>query len=249
MSVRLKFIVAYDGGPFAGWQSQAHGNAIQDHLERAFGEICGVPLQVFGSGRTDAGVHAVGQCAHVDVPDRRFSARRWLPAINAGLPPTIRVLKCGYVPDSFHARFSAVGKVYRYRVWNASVLPPLEWGRAWHVTSPLNYDAVAAAANLFEGEHDFAGFTANNGTELESTVRTIQSVRLARSGSCLTLTFDGNGFLYKMVRLLVGAIVQAGRGRDSVDAIRGRLRGTGMTNAKPRLVAAAGGLNLLRVRY
>src|ERR1700751_1642298 len=109
MARRLKFIIAYDGAPFAGWQSQSHGNTIQDHLERAFERVAGRPTRVHGAGRTDAGVHALAQCAHVDVANKLLSPARWTQALNASLPPAIRVLRSRYVPNDFHARLSAKG--------------------------------------------------------------------------------------------------------------------------------------------
>src|SRR5881398_1496449 len=133
MARRLKLIIAYDGAPFSGWQSQSHRNTVQDHVERAFERVRGKPTRVHGAGRTDAGVHALAQCAHVDLPAQRYSSDRWVCALNGVLPPTIRIMQCRFVPESFHARFSAKGKIYRYRIWNADVLPPLENGRAWHI--------------------------------------------------------------------------------------------------------------------
>src|SRR5882762_1853616 len=138
MSQRLKLIVAYDGARFAGWQSQSHRNTIQDHIERAFEWVGGERVRVHGAGRTDAGVHALAQCAHVDVVEKSLSAARWTGALNALLPPTIRVLRCHYVSKRFHARHSAKGKVYRYIIWSAPVLPPFKYGRVWHVTAPLD---------------------------------------------------------------------------------------------------------------
>ncbi|PYJ23879.1 MAG: tRNA pseudouridine(38-40) synthase TruA, partial [Verrucomicrobia bacterium] len=136
MARRLKLIVAYDGAEFAGWQSQFHRNTIQDHLERAFARVIGKPVRVHGAGRTDAGVHALGQCAHVEVTNGRLSAPRWTNALNALLPPTIRVLRCRYMSNDYHARLSAKGKIYRYRIWSADVLPPFEYRRAWHIARP-----------------------------------------------------------------------------------------------------------------
>src|SRR5205814_7318117 len=138
MSSRLKLTVAYDGAAFAGWQSQTHGHTAQDQLNRALHKISGQRVRVHGAGRTDAGVHALAQCAHVDLPDNRLSAARWTTALNALLPPAIRVLRCQYVPKDFHARHSAKGKIYRYRIWSAHLLPPFEYGRAWHVSQPLD---------------------------------------------------------------------------------------------------------------
>src|SRR5262245_44922763 len=132
MSKRLKLIVAYDGVPFAGWQSQSHRNTVQDQLERAFERITGEPARIHGAGRTDAGVHGLAQCAHVDVL-RLLPPDRWIKALNALLPPAVRVLRGRYVSKDFHARLSAKGKIYRYRIWNAPALPPLEYRRAWHI--------------------------------------------------------------------------------------------------------------------
>src|SRR2546425_6624545 len=129
MSRRLKTMVAYDGAPFAGWQSQSHRNTIQDHLERAFERVAGAPVRVHGAGRTDAGVHALAQCAHVDLANKILPPARWTVALNALLPPAIRVIRCQYVSNHFHARLSPKGKIYRYRIWSAPVLPPLEYRR------------------------------------------------------------------------------------------------------------------------
>src|SRR4051794_30226406 len=118
MPSRLKLIVSYDGASFAGWQSQTNRNTIQDRLEEAFHQIVSEPVRVHGAGRTDAGVHALAQCAHVDLPERRYESDRWVSALNGVLPSTIRVMRCQFVSDAFHARFSATAKTYRYRVWN-----------------------------------------------------------------------------------------------------------------------------------
>jgi tRNA pseudouridine38-40 synthase len=244
---RLKLILAYDGSHFAGWQSQTHQNTVQDCLERAFHKIGGEPVRVHGAGRTDAGVHALGQCAHVDLAEDKLSAERWLKALNGLLPPALRVLRCSLVPETFHARLSAKGKVYRYRVWSAPVLPPLEYGRVWHVAAPLNIATVQAGVQLFVGTHDFASFAANPGKPETTTRRTINSVRVQRREACLTIEFDGDGFLYRMVRLMVGALVQCGLGKMSVDDIRKRLISPQATG--PRHVAPAEGLFLVRVRY
>ena len=247
MPRRLKLIVAYDGEGFAGWQSQSHRNTIQDHIERAFERIGGKPVRIHGAGRTDAGVHALAQCAHVDLIDERFPAARWTEALNALLPSTIRVLRCRYVSQDFHARLSAKGKLYRYRIWAGPVLPPFEYGRAWHVASSLDLDILKTAAKHFVGTHDFAGFAANRGKREKSTIRTIYSVRVRRRGPCVTLDFDGDGFLYKMVRLIVGSLVKCALGKMRVEDLTKRL---GSTQAStPRLAAPAEGLFLVRVRY
>lgn len=247
MSRRLKIILAYDGAPFAGWQSQSHQNTIQDHLERAFKRITGTPVRVHGAGRTDAGAHALAQCAHVDLPNDRLPAARWRTALNALLPATIRVLRCRYVSKDFHARLSATGKLYRYRIWSASVLPPFEFGRAWHVARPIDRKILTKAAKAFVGTHDFAGFAANRGKAEKSTIRRIHSVRVRRSGSCVTIDFDGNGFLYKMVRLTVGSLVRCATGKMQVEDVVQQLNFRQPGHA--RFAAPAEGLFLVRIRY
>jgi tRNA pseudouridine38-40 synthase len=249
MPSRLKLIVSYDGAPFSGWQSQANRNGIQDHLEGAFQRICSEPVRVHGSGRTDAGVHALAQCAHVDLPNRRYQPDRWVSALNGLLPPAIRVMRCRFVSETFHARFSAKGKTYRYRIWNAAVLPPFESGRAWHVVRPLDFERIVLAAKEFCGEHDFASFSANRGTPENKTVRTIHAVRVRRAGSCISLEFDGDGFLYKMVRMVTGTLVRVGLNESSPQEINARLRSPRRAISRGRTAAPADGLFLVRVRY
>jgi tRNA pseudouridine38-40 synthase len=246
MARRLKFIVAYDGSPFAGWQSQSLGNTIQDHLERAFERVAGKPVRVHGAGRTDTGVHAVAQCAHVDI-GKLLTPARWTEALNALLPPTIRVMRCRYVSNEFHARLSAKGKIYRYRIWSAPVLPPFEYRRAWHIARPLDLKILRTAARHFVGTHDFAGFAANRGKPDESTIRTIHSVRVRQKGSYVTIEFDGDGFLYKMVRLMVGSLVKCALGKMKIEEIIARLDSGQVGPA--RFAAPAEGLFLVRVRY
>jgi tRNA pseudouridine38-40 synthase len=246
MSRRLKLIIAYDGAPFAGWQSQSHGNTIQDHLERAFKCVAGTPVRVHGAGRTDAGVHAFAQCAHVNV-NKALAPARWTEALNALLPPAIRVLRCQYVSNKFHARLSAKGKIYRYRIWSAPVLSPLEYRRAWHIPHSLDLKVLQKAARYFVGTHDFAAFAANRGKPEESTIRTIHSVRVRQNGPCVTIEFDGDGFLYKMVRLLVGALVKCALGKMRVEDLIARLD-SGRASP-PRFAAPAEGLVLVRVPY
>lgn len=249
MRSRLKLIVSYDGASFSGWQSQTNRNAIQDRLESAFQHICSEPIRVHGAGRTDAGVHALAQCAHVDLPDRRYEPDRWVSALNGLLPPAIRVMRCRFVSETFHARFSAKGKTYRYRIWNAAVLPPFESGRAWHIVSPLDFDGMVMAAEEFCGEHDFLSFSANRGTPETDTVRIIRTVRLRRAGPCLSMEFDGDGFLYKMVRLMVGTLVRIGLDKLPPQDIKGRLACPRKSSSFGRTAAPAHGLFLVRVRY
>ena len=244
---RLKLIIAYDGSPFAGWQSQSHRNTVQDHLEHAFKRVNGGVTRVHGAGRTDTGVHALAQCAHVDVSIKSLSAERWIKALNALLPPAIRVLRSRYVSKDFHARFSAKGKTYRYRIWTATILPPFEYRRAWHIGQPLDLKTLKSAAKHFVGTHDFAAFVANRGKPEPCTIRTITSARVCQKGSCITIEFDGDGFLYKMVRLMVGALGKCALGKTPIEEITSRLHAGKLGSA--RFVAPAEGLYLVRVRY
>lgn len=244
--MKLKLIVSYDGSAFSGWQSQADGSAVQDRMERAFANIVGSRVVVHGSGRTDAGVHALGQCAHVDVPDGALDPSGWLRAINAHLPPTVRIMRATRAPSDFHSRFSAKGKVYRYLIRNGPVLPPLEIGRVWHVPQHLNKSILQTAARIFVGRHDFAAFAANRGKKNEDTTRTIHRINVRADSSLISLTFEGEGFLYKMVRMLTGALVRVSQDRESIDDLKSRL-----SSGTPRWnhVAPADGLTLVRVIY
>lgn len=246
-TVRLKLTIAYDGTPFRGWQSQAEGNTVQDHLEASFRELCGKRVAVHGAGRTDAGVHALAQCAHADVPAGRLTIPAWRDALNAHLPREIRVLRTARVSSRFHTRFNARGKVYAYRIWNGRVHPPFEINRSWHVPGPLNPESMRKAAELLTGRHDFAGFAANRGKPEENTVRTIASIRIRREGDLWTLRFEGDGFLYRMVRLLTGSMVRCALGRADLDWLRSVLdAGRG---GKTSFAAPACGLTLVRVIY
>ncbi len=243
----LKLTLAYRGEDFFGWQRQDPHPTVQLALETALKKIFGKPLAVAGSGRTDRGVHALGQIASIQVPPAHPPGVL-LRALNFHLPPGVRVLSIQREKAKFHARFSAKGKTYLYRIVNAPFLHPLEIGRAWHVPRPLNLTAIRQAARLLAGKHDFASFTSNPGYERESTVRRLRAIRIARKpGSVLELTFDGDGFLYRMVRNLVGALVKIGHDRLTVLELKKILIARSRSSAPP--TAPAEGLYLLKVRY
>ncbi len=244
---RLRMVVAYDGRAFQGWQSQAHRDTVQDRLESAFAKLGGgLKITVHGSGRTDAGVHARGQVAHADLPATwRHDADQSRAALNAHLPSAIRVWRTRFVPASFHARFSVTGKIYRYRVWNDAVLDPFEVGRAWHFPNDLDETVLRASAERVVGKHDFAAFAANRGKPAWTTIRTIRRVTVRRRGPLWTLDFEGDGFLYKMVRLLTGSLVRCAQGRASGAWLDSLLSGANKTS----FAAPADGLYLLRVLY
>jgi tRNA pseudouridine38-40 synthase len=245
--VRLKIQIAYDGAAFAGWQSQAGKNSVQDAIELALANIVGKRVVVHGAGRTDSGVHALGQVAHVDVPENKFTINAWAGAINAQLPRTVRILCATKAGKGFHARFSSSGKLYTYRIWNHRFQNPLEKGRAWHVASPIDRAALRAMCKMFIGMHDFAAFAANRGQAEKSTVRTMHKVRLKTEGSLLSLSFEGEGFLYRMVRLLSGSMVRVAQGKQTPDWLRGLLEAP--NGRKSSFCAPADGLTLVKVFY
>lgn len=246
---RLRLLLAYDGRPFRGWQSQAGKDGVQDRLEEALVRVAGHRIVVHGSGRTDTGVHALGQVAHIDVPRDFLPAAKWHAALNANLPPEIRILRCTRAQPDFHARFQARGKTYLYRIHVGRVFPPLEIGRAWHVPGPLDFDILRACAARLTGTHDFAGFAANRGRAHQptTTVRTLHEIRISRRGSALTLHFTGDGFLYKMVRLLTGTLIRCALERMEPAFLDALLAGGG--NPKTHFQAPAEGLYLVRVLY
>jgi len=192
-------------------------------------------------------VHAFGQCAHADVPAAQFAAERWLKALNGVLPQTIRIVRARFVSNSFHARFSARGKIYRYRIINQPVRPPLEIGRAWHIAAPLDRNLLQRAAKLFVGRHDFTSFSANRGTKERSAIRTVDYVRIRARSSLIEIEIAADGFLYKMVRLIVGSIAGCALGKERLQLVEMRLECP--SRATPRFVAPAAGLYLIRVYY
>ena len=249
---RLRLTVAYDGTAFSGWQLQApgRGRTVQGCLEEALARLCGVPVRVIGAGRTDAGVHALAQTAHVDVPDSR-AGLPWQRAVNALLPKDVTVIAVTPVAPDFHARFDARGKTYAYTLWTEPTFL-LPWRRpyVWDVgrDTPLDTASMEAAAREFVGEHDFAAFR-NTGSSVASTVRRVIAVDDA-PGTCPQETawrFTATGFLKQMVRNMMGALVMVGRGRLTPDDIRRILSGGDRSQAPA--TAPASGLCLLRVAY
>jgi tRNA pseudouridine38-40 synthase len=214
----LKLTVAYDGGAYVGWQRQADGTSIQGLIEEALARIEGQPVTVTGAGRTDAGVHALGQVASVRV-ETTHSCDTYVRALNAALPEDVRVRRVEEMPETFHARFDARAKTYRYRILTGPIASPFELRYAWHVTFPLDREAMRIALASCVGEHDFAAFQAA-GSIVSGTVRTIHRATLEEARTevdpetpLLTLTVTGDGFLRHMVRTLTGTLIEVGRGR------------------------------------
>jgi tRNA pseudouridine38-40 synthase len=249
----FKITLAYDGTDFVGWQRQAAGVSIQGLLEDALRELDGRDVTVMGAGRTDAGVHALGQVAAFAI-ERPLAADAVVRALNARLPDTVRVLSAEEAPASFRARADARSKTYRYRIWNADVVSPFERRFVWHVPGALDVDAMRAAAQLLEGTHDFAAFQ-TAGSDVRTTERTVLSSRIADRGlrirnpqsELVTYEVCGTGFLRHMVRAIAGSLVEIGRGHRSpawmADVIASRDRG----QAGP--TAPARGLFLVSVAY
>ncbi|MDP0491670.1 MAG: tRNA pseudouridine(38-40) synthase TruA [Verrucomicrobiota bacterium JB023] len=250
--MRLKLTIAYDGRPYAGYAIQPNGDTIQARLENALAEVLKQPIRVHHAGRTDAGVHAAGQVVHFDAPDgSSMNPYNYLPALNTKLPATIRVMDCEEVAPDFHARFSAIDKTYLYRLSLAPILPPLDAGLAWHLPRQLDPETLQTALGYYVGEHDFRCFAANRGNESEETdyVRRISEAKFVEQADGYLLRFTGDGFLYKMVRLLTGSAVQAAQGRLRLDDLAELVKSPASQARKAPLCAPPDGLTLLQVRY
>lgn len=242
----LKLTICYEGSDFSGWQVQPNQRTIQAEIERALLEIEERPVRIHGSGRTDAGVHALGQVASLTM-ENPIPLKNLRKALNCLLPPAIRILDIVEVGPDFHARHSAVAKTYEYRWRRDEVCPPFERRYVWHHPYPLDEAAMIRAAPLFEGERDFRSMATNNGADLLSTVRTIYSSRLERVGPLLIYRVRGSGFLYNMVRNFVGTLLEIGRGNIAADSIPAILEARDRSAAGP--TAPAAGLFLVSVEY
>ena len=238
--MRWKCTCAYDGTPFSGWQSQRGGDAIQDIIEARLREILGTDadananananparlIRIHASGRTDAGVHARAQVFHFDA-DWKHAPEKLRAALRGGLPPQIQIKTLRPAAPDFHARFSATGKRYTYHI-HLGDADPFTRPHAWCIerpsARPLDLDAMRAAAKILHGTHDFRAFAALNGPPKEDTTRTLRRLDLVRRGRRLRITAEADGFLYKMVRTLVGALVAVGDGKLTSEDLRALLK-------------------------
>jgi tRNA pseudouridine38-40 synthase len=245
----IRLLIQYDGTNFVGWQRQESGTSIQGVIEDALAKIDGGSVTLHGAGRTDAGVHAAGQVASARLAtplDDETLAR----ALNANLPPTVRVFDLVTVADDFHARFNARSKTYEYRIWNGAAVPPFIRQFAWHVPQPLAVELLQRAADALVGEHDFAAFQ-GTGSTVHTTVRTIMSARWTEQrssgGRLLAFEMRGEGFLRHMVRAVAGTLVEIGLGRRAADDMPRVIASRDRSQAGR--TAPACGLFLMNVEY
>ncbi len=254
---RLRLTLAYDGAAFAGSQIQPGQRTVQGEIERALATLDGQPVRTVFAGRTDTGVHAVGQVVHGDV-QREREPETWQQALNGMLPPDVRVTNLtSVVPDGFHARYDATWRQYRYHIWNGAVQPPLTRGAMWHRRSPLDVAAMHAAARALIGTHDFAAFAGDGKGLPERDAGTARTMRVAEwtterrpeaiAGLALVFTIEGNGFLPHMVRNLVGSLVVIGMGDAPENWMERLLRGRDRRLAAP--TAPPHGLILWQIHY
>ena len=243
---RFRLTIEYDGGPFVGWQRQANGLGVQEVLEKAVERFAGARAAVVGAGRTDAGVHALGQVAHFDMV-REMDPERVRNAINFHVRPhPVAVLEASIAPADFHARFSARLRTYRYRILNRRPPPVLERGRAWWVTVPLDAAAMAEAARVLEGRHDFSSFRASL-CQARSAVKTLDRLIVRRDGESIAIEAVARSFLHHQVRNMVGTLALVGEGKWTPDQVAAALTARRREAAGP--TAPPEGLYFVAVDY
>ena len=242
---RIKLVIAYDGTNYVGWQYQPNGISVQQRLEQALQQLTGIIHTVYSSGRTDSGVHARGMVCHLTT-EKDLPLTAWREGVNRFLPDDIAVRHVEKVDDQFHARYSARGKHYRYTILRDPIRSPQESRTSWQVKKPLDLEKMEQAAQDFIGRHDFSAFR-TSGCNAGTTTREIFSINFREEGSLLHIDVCGGGFLRNMVRMMVGTLVQIGRGKRSVDTIQ-KLIESSESMASP-LTAPAQGLCLMEVWF
>ena len=243
--MRIALGIEYDGRPFCGWQTQPSGCAVQDRLEAALEQIAGEPVATICAGRTDSGVHALGQVTHFDTSAERPESA-WIRGTNALLPPALAVTWAKRVPDDFNARYSAVARSYRYLLLNHPVRPAANHGRVGWYHAPLDLDRMRSAAAFLVGEHDFSAFRSSE-CQARSPVRTLHTIDIHRAGEYVVFDFRANAFLHHMVRNLVGTLLYVGKGKHDPRWAEEVLAGKRRDQAAPTFDAA--GLYLSSVEY
>ena len=243
---RYRLLIEYDGGPFQGWQAQANGPSVQDALEGAIHAFSGERVRTAAAGRTDTGVHATGQVAHVDL-EKAWPADTVRDAVNAHLAPLpVSVLSAEEVGEDFHARFSATGRRYLFRILDRRSPPALLRGRVWHVRRALDAEAMAEAARVLVGRHDFTTFR-DAACQAKDPVKTLDSAEVRREGDEVRLEFAARSFLHRQVRSMTGTLAEVGAGRWTVEDVRTALEARARARCGP--VAPPEGLYLTEVRY
>ena len=244
--MKVKLTISYDGTEYCGWQVQPNASTVQQQIENAVFMVTGEKVRVTGSGRTDSGVHAMGQVAHFVVDKKGISGEKYAKALNAHLPQDIRVLDSCECLDTFDACRSAKKKTYVYKTYISDVILPLKERYAVRLDDNLDVEAMKSASKLFLGEHDFKGFCAS-GSMVKTTVRTIYSLDVCKDGQDLTFTITGNGFLYNMVRIIVGTLLKVGEKKATENDVREMLI-TGKRSLGGKTLSAKG-LTLKSVEY
>ena len=244
---RYRLTVEYDGTAYNGFQAQADQPTVQGALETAIHAFSGERIRIAAAGRTDTGVHATGQVIHADL-SRDWPAATVMNAMNAHLVREgVCVLDCAHAPDpEWHARFSATGRAYRYRILNRQAQPVLERNRVWHVRKPLDTEAMHAAAQGLVGQHDFTTFR-DVGCQSKSPIKTLDVARVERHGEEVHLVFDARSFLHRQVRSMAGTLVEVGLGRWTDEDVQAALDARDRSACGP--VAPSAGLYLTGVRY
>ncbi|MFH1038196.1 MAG: tRNA pseudouridine(38-40) synthase TruA [PVC group bacterium] len=242
---KIRLTLEYDGTAYGGWQVQPNADTVQQRVEDALREVIREKVRVHGAGRTDAGVHALGQVAHFETGSL-LPAENIRDGANTHLPPDIVILRAEDVPASFHARYSARGKIYRYRVLLRPVRAPLERHRAYRVSPPLDMEAMWTAARKLTGRHDLVSFAAA-GCSIKDTIRTLSRLEISEAGDLIEFELEADGFLYKMARNIVGTLLEAGRGKLVAGDVARIIASGDRTLAGP--TAPAQGLYLVRVIY
>lgn len=245
--MRYRLTIEYDGTNYAGWQRQKNAISVQEKIENALSVFCNIKITIVGSGRTDAGVHALGQVAHFDIPfNDTINVQRLLCSVNSLLPDDIKLKSCEMVSNDFHAQYSAKTKTYKYSIYISDKLKPLKIRYAERVKSSLDFDILRAALKLFLGIHDFRAFSAGQ-LKNKSTIREITNINFINENEDVFFEITGNGFLYKMVRFIVSYLIAAATGKITLlDVERMLTEGRRVINIK---LLPANGLCLMNVKY
>jgi tRNA pseudouridine38-40 synthase len=246
-SLNLKAIIAYDGTAYVGWQVQDNGISVQSKIEKVLLEIGGEAVILHGASRTDTGVHALGMVATFDWSHSKIGVEELQKGLNALLPEDIRILDLSVAPKKFHARFDAKSKLYRYRILNQSVGDPFRRTTCWFIHRPLDLSSMRKAAKAFVGKHDFSAVATNPGYERTTMVRHIFRCEILKRAEEVHIEVEGDGFLYKMVRTIVGTLVQVGLGRRPWQSVQQLIASRDRSQAGT--TAPAHGLCLVQVKY